>query len=241
MKRVDERGGRRGEGGGGGFTLIELLVVIAVIGILSALLLPVVSKSKESAKSTACLNHMRQLALALTMYAGENADECPPRLIMPYWVLPLHPYYKDVAMLRCPSDRPDSPRSYLINGWNDFFEATLSPADFEKFKRFQWPRGMRLTQIPVPAQTITFGEKRTGSPHAYMDFHQGVKGNDLEELEHGRHGAGRNRRAGSSNYGFGDGSARAMKFGRSISPENLWAVTDKWRHAPPVAPEQIEQ
>ena len=72
-----------------------------------------------------------------------------------------------------------------------------------------------------------------------MDFHQGVKGNDLEELEHARHNGKPNRRSGSSNYAFADGSARPLKFGRSITPINLWAITDKWRNAPPVPLEKI--
>jgi prepilin-type N-terminal cleavage/methylation domain-containing protein len=223
-----------------GFTLIELLVAIAVIGILASLLLPVLSKGKERGRSMACLSNLRQLNVALSMYAGENNQRLPPRTFVPYWVLPLHPYYQNVQILRCPSDEPGAPRSYLINGWNDYFEQTLSGTQFETFKKFQWPHGMDFTRIPNPPETITFGEKRTGSPHAYMDFHQGVKGNDLEELEHGRHGGGASRRARTSNYGFADGSARALKFGKSITPVNLWAVTDKWRNAPPLPLENIK-
>jgi len=222
------------------FTLIELLVVVAVIGILSALLLPALSSAKVKARSIQCLSNIRQLNMALVMYAGENDDQCPPRRFIPYWTLPLHPYYQDVAILKCPADENGSRRSYLINGWNDYFENALSEEDFDMFKQFQWPHGMKLTQVPEPSETVTFGEKRTGSPHAYMDFHQGVKGNDLEELEHGRHGGERNRRAGRSNYAFADGSARALKFGGSITPVNLWAVTDEWRNAPPVPLESIE-
>lgn len=60
-----------------GFTLIELLVVIGIIGILSGLLLPAISRSKERAKRTACLNNMRQLLLASHMYAGDHNGSLP--------------------------------------------------------------------------------------------------------------------------------------------------------------------
>ncbi len=54
------------------FTLIELLVVIAIIGILAALLLPVLSKAKAQARSTVCKNHLLQMGKALTMYVDEH-------------------------------------------------------------------------------------------------------------------------------------------------------------------------
>ncbi len=65
------------------FTLIELLVVIAIIAILAAMLLPALSNAKNRASRVSCTNNLRQLGLALAMYADGAEDKLPPTLFNP--------------------------------------------------------------------------------------------------------------------------------------------------------------
>ncbi|MCC6143643.1 MAG: prepilin-type N-terminal cleavage/methylation domain-containing protein [Candidatus Hydrogenedentes bacterium] len=61
-----------------GFTLIELLVVIGIIAILTAILLPALGRARSQARSTQCVNNLRQLYLANTMYAAEHDGRYVP-------------------------------------------------------------------------------------------------------------------------------------------------------------------
>jgi prepilin-type N-terminal cleavage/methylation domain-containing protein/prepilin-type processing-associated H-X9-DG protein len=60
-----------------GFTLIELLVVIVIIAILAALLMPALSGAKTSAQRTTCLNNLKQINVAVLLYAGDNHELLP--------------------------------------------------------------------------------------------------------------------------------------------------------------------
>jgi len=75
-----------------GFTLIELLVTISVIGVLASLLLPVLSKAKLKAQSTACLSNLRQLSDACRMYADDNSGNLPSCWPKSWDSYPVNPY-----------------------------------------------------------------------------------------------------------------------------------------------------
>jgi prepilin-type N-terminal cleavage/methylation domain-containing protein len=65
-----------------GFTLIELLVVIAIIGILAAMLLPVLSSAKKRAQGAQCLSNLKQVTTGWMLYTDENRDHYPPNSAM---------------------------------------------------------------------------------------------------------------------------------------------------------------
>jgi len=212
------------------FTLIELLVVIAIIAILAAMLLPALARAKESGRRIACLNNLRQLSLAAQMYVSDSQGFFPPRSNTDRWPDKLFDSYgRNLKLLLCTTEIKDpasngsstsnnvadaAPRSYFINGWNDYFVGVTNtgtnPGD-----------SLKESAILHPSDTILFGEKATGQGDFYMDLLENG-GNDFSGvLDQERHDGN-----SGSNYAFADGSARYLKNHMALYPLNLWAISD---------------
>ena len=227
------------------FSLLELLVAMATVALLAAFLFPALSRAKEASHRTACSSNLRQLHLALNLYAGDHDDYFPPRSLTAAWPSQVQPYYSNPTLLVCSSDRPataagasatadDAPRSYVLNG---FAEPETTHFAAENWTRYlEGPRQgtIKLGTIQNPSGTILLGEKISASTAFYADLHQ-RSGSFLEVLEQARHSGGGqsaggpNLKPGGANYAFVDGSVRLIGNGKTICPLNLWGITDYYR------------
>jgi prepilin-type N-terminal cleavage/methylation domain-containing protein len=148
------------------FTLVELLVVIVIIGLLSALLFPAISRANEKSKSTACLNNLGQINLAIHLYADDfsalpvlpNPNPYPngvgayyKQLIKSYLGLTGSASPNEKVFI-CPSDRIMAAQlghaftSYTYNGYE------VGPGAIPRIT------GKKLEAIKTPTKAVLAGE-----------------------------------------------------------------------------------
>ena len=176
---------------GRAFTLVELLLVIAVIAILAALMLPVLSGAKARAKRTTCLNNIKQINLAIHVYAGNNEDKLPDAGPVTYISckelikgdLGLHgPASAQDEIFTCPADTfyfDENTAAYQPKGHHEQFGYDFSSYSFNGLNLLtNYPNlayngplhgvgGQRLGSVKNPVKTVLVAESAAFFPYSW--------------------------------------------------------------------------
>jgi prepilin-type N-terminal cleavage/methylation domain-containing protein/prepilin-type processing-associated H-X9-DG protein len=142
-----------------GFTLIEILVVLVIILVMAGILFPVLANAKKKANQVKCMTQLRQLSMAIQMYAGDH-DEVPP----------LGGY--DVVTPEQPGTTPQQRvqwhDSIVQTGYLKSWDVLTCPSATNRDYRYSygtnrfvmgWMKSTNLDSIPYPAHTVLVTEK----------------------------------------------------------------------------------
>jgi prepilin-type N-terminal cleavage/methylation domain-containing protein/prepilin-type processing-associated H-X9-DG protein len=169
---------------GFGFTLVELLVVIAIIALLVGILLPTLSKARESSKRASCLANLRTLSQSMLLYANDSRDRLPntnPKntyvsfAAQDYVLVQLaSKYVRSAPVFHCPSDADDIPEKIETS---DYESPNSAHVSYEFFSIWWRPEdGCRWTRVKkAPLAWDIDGGSKARSPFQ----NHGVKGGNV--------------------------------------------------------------
>jgi prepilin-type N-terminal cleavage/methylation domain-containing protein/prepilin-type processing-associated H-X9-DG protein len=175
-----------------GFTLVELLVVIGIIALLIGILLPALSRARESAKRVNCLTNLRSLGQAMYLYANQSKDRLPnenpaftaydPAAINDVLVAFAKNYVGAAGTFHCPSSETP-PQQDITSG--DYVPVDSARGCYEFYSVFWQPEdGPKLSRIsraplawdlngadPAPKNNAAQNHGNKGGNVVYGDGH----------------------------------------------------------------------
>ncbi|MFH1498148.1 MAG: DUF1559 domain-containing protein [Verrucomicrobiota bacterium] len=151
---------RRTQRPGPGFTLVELLTVIAIIGILAAIIIPTVGRVRDSARNTQCLGNLRQLGLAITLYAQNEGRHFPHAFKTGggtdnFWYRALDPYLGDdrpSGLFFCPQESVQPAAEADLRTRTNYIGNRRLFADVQPDSQGNLPNRIRTDSVPRPAE-----------------------------------------------------------------------------------------
>ncbi len=217
-----------------GFTLVELLVVIGIISALIAILLPALNRAREAAKKVACASNLKQIGMAMHMYANDNKGYYPVLKNQHNWNAPLTlvsalvvngTYLPNTnpkawgysAVFRCPSDLSDYtnsyPKSYVYrqthNG-HDYSDDHVYPADGMAMRTSDNPHytpGLwRWLVTEKYATAYDYQQLNTPGGQAYANTPHTIDNVTVQSYWH----------ANGGNTLYDDGHVKWVRFGRAL-------------------------
>lgn len=182
-----------------GFTLVELVVVIAIVAILAAILFPVFARARAKAEQASCLSNVKQLALAVLMYAQDSDGRLIPSRIgqTAVWPAYLQPYVRNTQVFLCPS----AADSVYGETWGD--RGRLSIGLNRDMEDRVTNLARSLTEYDYPAETIMLADSTPADTGAGGRGYQVM----ADRPPNTQSGVGR-RHAEGTNVGLLDGHAR---------------------------------
>jgi prepilin-type N-terminal cleavage/methylation domain-containing protein/prepilin-type processing-associated H-X9-DG protein len=158
-----------------GFTLLELLVVISILGMIAALLLPLLTQAREAGRRIACMENLRQIAAAHRLYLDDWDERFPDWRVKELpddfrlWMATFQPYLHCTAILRCPS----SAESRSVGPqYADYALCTFGPGGrgtpADPF--YHWPEPtVTLATVKRPAETAVVADGWTTPSWTIVD------------------------------------------------------------------------